>query len=185
MDTKYKWQEPYLAAALETDWSQLPNRIKQARQAIRDRILELDGDHGGTPEEKDAIDHAIHGLNILAQDAESDTAEGIMTMVDGFPRARDKDGTKAAWGELYKSAVLETDDNELPARIREAKAAIDRRLEVLRADHGGTPEERSAIGQALGRLVMLRAKRDAGEPHSLDAHCRICQGPVALEEKQD
>ena len=60
------------------------------------------------------------------------------------------------WQELYKAAVLETDDKNLPNRIRAAKAAIDDRLHELQFDHGGTPEERQAITDALGGLNGLR-----------------------------
>lgn len=60
------------------------------------------------------------------------------------------------WDESYKAAVLETDDNKLPDRIRAAKGAIDTRLNELQMDHGGTPEERLAITDALAGLNVLR-----------------------------
>jgi hypothetical protein len=60
------------------------------------------------------------------------------------------------WDESYKAAVLETDDKKLPDRIRAAKGAIDTRLHELQADHGGTPEERLAITDALAGLNVLR-----------------------------
>jgi hypothetical protein len=60
------------------------------------------------------------------------------------------------WDESYKAAVLETDDNKLPDRIRAAKGAIDTCLHELQMDHGGTPEERQAITDALGGLQVLR-----------------------------
>ena len=71
------------------------------------------------------------------------------------------------WQELYKAAVLETDDKNLPNRIRAAKAAIDARLHELQLDHGGTPEERQAITDALHGLTVLRSEletrsRDTG-----------------------
>jgi len=62
------------------------------------------------------------------------------------------------WQELYKAAVLETDDKNLPNRIRAAKAAIDARLHELQLDHGGTPEERQAITDALHGLTVLRSE---------------------------
>ena len=40
--------------------------------------------------------------------------------------------------------------------IREAKAAIDFRLHEMQTDHGGTPEERQAISEALAGLNVLR-----------------------------
>jgi hypothetical protein len=60
------------------------------------------------------------------------------------------------WEESYQAAILETDDKKLQNRIQAAKAAIDNRLHDLPADHGGTPEERQAITDALGGLNVLR-----------------------------
>jgi hypothetical protein len=60
------------------------------------------------------------------------------------------------WEEVYKAAIVETDDGELPNRIQAAKAAIDNRLHDLQMDHGRTPEERQAIRDALAGLIILR-----------------------------
>ena len=60
------------------------------------------------------------------------------------------------WDESYKAAVLETDDKKLRERIQVAKGAIDMRLQEMQMDHGGTPEERQAITDALGGLQVLR-----------------------------
>ena len=60
------------------------------------------------------------------------------------------------WDESYKAAVLETDDTRMLDRLRAAKSAIDSRLHELQMDHGGTPEERQAITDALGGLQVLR-----------------------------
>ena len=60
------------------------------------------------------------------------------------------------WEESYEAAMLETDDKKLPNRLQAAKAAIDNRLHELQFDHGGTPEERQAITDALGGLNVLR-----------------------------
>jgi hypothetical protein len=54
------------------------------------------------------------------------------------------------------AAVLETDDKKMVEHIRVAKGAIDARLHELQLDHGGTPEERQAITDALGGLQVLR-----------------------------
>lgn len=62
------------------------------------------------------------------------------------------------WQDFYEAAILETDDGKLVQRVREAKAAIDSRLEVLQLDHGGTPEERQAIVDALAGLNVLRSE---------------------------
>jgi hypothetical protein len=54
--TTYKWHEFYNAAAvLETDWSQMEGRIQAAESAITGRLHELSLDHGGAPEENQAI----------------------------------------------------------------------------------------------------------------------------------
>jgi hypothetical protein len=60
------------------------------------------------------------------------------------------------WEESYQAAILETNDTKLHKRILDAKAAIDTRLHELRMDHGGTPEERQAITDALAGLSVLR-----------------------------
>ena len=60
------------------------------------------------------------------------------------------------WEESYKAAILETDDKKLPNRLHAAKGAIDTRLQEMQMDHGGTPEERLAITNALAGLNVLR-----------------------------
>ncbi len=60
------------------------------------------------------------------------------------------------WDEVYKAARAETNESKLPNRIQAAKAAIDDRLHDLQEDHGGTPEERLAISDALAGLMFLR-----------------------------
>ncbi len=61
-----------------------------------------------------------------------------------------------AWQETYQAAIIETDDGKLPNRLQVAKAAIDNRLHELQLDHGGNPEERLAISDALAGLNVLR-----------------------------
>ena len=63
------------------------------------------------------------------------------------------------WEYEYVFAVLETDDAKLPDRISSAELAITSRLDVFKKDHGGTPEELSAIVNALGGLEKLRLER--------------------------
>ena len=65
------------------------------------------------------------------------------------------------WQELYKAAVLEADDEKLQERIQAAKAAIDARLHQLQLDHGGAPDERQAISDALAGLNVLRSELEA------------------------
>jgi hypothetical protein len=60
------------------------------------------------------------------------------------------------WVEPYQSALIEADDKKLPLRIQAAQAAIDSRLHELQQDHGGTPDERQAMADALQGLSVLR-----------------------------
>ena len=68
MTATYKWFEPYKAALLETDWSKMPERIQAAEAALSQREREFDLDHGGTPEENQAIADAMRGLDVLRND---------------------------------------------------------------------------------------------------------------------
>jgi len=68
------------------------------------------------------------------------------------------------WEESYEAAILETDDKKLPKRIQAAKSAIDDRLHDLQTDHGGTPEERQAISDALAGLNVLRRELQIRSP---------------------
>jgi hypothetical protein len=67
--TEYKWYEPYKAAVLETEWSKMEGRITAAEAALHERKREFDLDHGGTPEENQAIEAAFRGLSVLRKDA--------------------------------------------------------------------------------------------------------------------
>jgi hypothetical protein len=69
--TEYKWLEVYKAAVLETDWSKMEERVQAAETALHERKHEFDLDHGGTPEENRAIEHALRGLSVLRRDAAS------------------------------------------------------------------------------------------------------------------
>lgn len=72
MTTTYPWQSVYLAAVLETDTSQLAQRIAAAENAIRGRTTELEQDHHGTPEERSALADALTGLRILRRERIND-----------------------------------------------------------------------------------------------------------------
>jgi hypothetical protein len=61
-----------------------------------------------------------------------------------------------SWQEEYEAAILETDPNQRMARIIAAQSAINVRLRELQKDHGGTPEERQSIMNAMQGLRMLR-----------------------------
>jgi hypothetical protein len=59
--TKYGWQGLYATALLETDWSKIDEKIQVAENGIKVRLDEFSMNHGGTPEENQAIEDALHG----------------------------------------------------------------------------------------------------------------------------
>ena len=63
---------------------------------------------------------------------------------------------KQKWYEVYKTAVLETDWSKMEERIRTAESAIRERQHEFALSHGGTPDERQAIADALNGLEALR-----------------------------
>jgi len=69
MNATYPWQEVYKAALLETDWSKMEERIRTAESVLNQRKLEFLLDHGGKPEEKQAVEDALSGLIVLREDA--------------------------------------------------------------------------------------------------------------------
>jgi hypothetical protein len=71
METTYGWQEPYMAAVLETDWTKMQERVQVAESEIHERKRVLSQDHGGTPEERQALADAMNGLTVLRRDAAS------------------------------------------------------------------------------------------------------------------
>jgi hypothetical protein len=66
--TEYKWYEVYKAAVLETDWTKMEERIQAAEAALHERKNEFDLNHGGTPEENQALEDASNGLNSLRKE---------------------------------------------------------------------------------------------------------------------
>jgi hypothetical protein len=66
--TKYDWQELYATALLETDWSRIEEKIQTAEDAIKARLREFSMNHGGTPEENQAIEDALNGLDLLRKE---------------------------------------------------------------------------------------------------------------------
>jgi uncharacterized protein YecA (UPF0149 family) len=62
---EYKWREVYQAALLETDWSKMEGRIQAVEAALHERKNEFALNHGGTPEENQAIEDALQGLGVL------------------------------------------------------------------------------------------------------------------------
>ncbi len=65
----YAWHESYKAALLETDRARLHDRVHAALHEICERMRVLSEDHGGTVEERQAIDDALRGLKTLGDDA--------------------------------------------------------------------------------------------------------------------
>jgi hypothetical protein len=63
-----KNQELYRTALLETDWSKIVEKIQVAENGIGARLHEFSLNHGGTPEENQAIVDALHGLDILRKE---------------------------------------------------------------------------------------------------------------------
>ena len=61
----YVWFESYEAVALETDWLKMHERIQSAESKMEDRKRVLSQDHGGTPEERQAIANALNALGTL------------------------------------------------------------------------------------------------------------------------
>ncbi len=60
------------------------------------------------------------------------------------------------WYESYKAVALESDWTKMHERIQSAESNINNRKRVLSLDHGGTPDERQAIANALNALSTLR-----------------------------
>jgi hypothetical protein len=68
IQTKYGWQKLYATALLETDWLRIHTKIQAAENGIRTRLHEFSVNHGGTPEENQAIEDALHGLDALRKE---------------------------------------------------------------------------------------------------------------------
>jgi hypothetical protein len=59
IQTKYGWQELYAIALLETDWTKIEQKIQAADNGIKARLHEFSMNHGGTPEENQAIEDSL------------------------------------------------------------------------------------------------------------------------------
>ena len=68
MKAHYVWEGPYKAAVLELDLEKLPQRVHEAKAAIDARLHELQLDHGGRAEERQAISDALASLNVLRRE---------------------------------------------------------------------------------------------------------------------
>ena len=60
------------------------------------------------------------------------------------------------WQRFYEAAILETSTTRLPSLIQSAQAAIDARIQQMRANSEESENERTAIADALTGLRMLR-----------------------------
>ena len=69
MNTGHKWETLYRTAVLETDWTKIEEDIQAAENAIRARLHEFSMNHGGTPEENQAIVDAGKRLDVLRKEA--------------------------------------------------------------------------------------------------------------------
>ena len=65
---KYSWENPYLAAVLETDQAKLHELVQAAQARIDNRIQELAVDGDGGSEEQKALDAAVRGLDLLRKE---------------------------------------------------------------------------------------------------------------------
>jgi hypothetical protein len=68
MNAEHEWERFYRIAVLETDWSKMDEHIHAVENGIKARLHEFSLNHGGTPEENQAIVDALHGLDILRKD---------------------------------------------------------------------------------------------------------------------
>jgi hypothetical protein len=57
---------------LETDRGKLQKRLLEAKGAIDARLEELQLDHGGTTEERQAISDALAALNVIRREISQD-----------------------------------------------------------------------------------------------------------------
>jgi hypothetical protein len=55
-----------------------------------------------------------------------------------------------------QTALLETDWTKKQERVQAAESAMDERQRVLSPGHGGTPEERQSLADAISGLKLLR-----------------------------
>jgi hypothetical protein len=66
---------------------------------------------------------------------------------------------KYDWERDYVAAILETDNEKLKDLVARAESTIAARVDQLNMDHGGTPDEQSALAAALAGLQKLRIER--------------------------
>ncbi|HMH06182.1 MAG TPA: hypothetical protein VK579_05820 [Terriglobales bacterium] len=64
--------------------------------------------------------------------------------------------TNYSWQDSYQAALLETEWTKMEERVQTAESEIHKRRLVLSQGHGGTPEERDALVNAMNGLGILR-----------------------------
>jgi hypothetical protein len=65
---------------------------------------------------------------------------------------------KVSWQDLYQSALLELDPNQLWLRIEEARTAVRQRMAEMRQNGFGTQEESASLEAAMRVLRVLAEK---------------------------
>jgi hypothetical protein len=61
-----------------------------------------------------------------------------------------------SWYKSYEAAILETDWTTMLQRLRSAELEIAERQRILSLDHGGSPQERQSIADALRGIRQIR-----------------------------
>jgi hypothetical protein len=71
--TGQKWEQLYNVAVLESDWTtaKIDERIEAAEAAIKGRLHEFSLNHGGTPEENQAIIDVANRLANLREEVKA------------------------------------------------------------------------------------------------------------------
>ena len=64
------WEEVYKFAALEVDGRKMPERVSAARDAIRGRLQEMEGD-SDHHEERGRLKHALNALKALTTESQA------------------------------------------------------------------------------------------------------------------
>ena len=64
------WEEVYRFAVLEVDGRKMPERISAARDAIRGRLRDLQGD-SDHHEERDRLEYALNALKVLTTESQA------------------------------------------------------------------------------------------------------------------
>jgi hypothetical protein len=77
MKVDFAWEELYEDAVLETDDDKLAKRLQVAKAAIDARLLVLQMDYQGMPEERQAIGAALTGLDVLRRDRHTLSRNGF------------------------------------------------------------------------------------------------------------